>query len=197
MWKTEIEILEGGRVRRVQILRDGQPLTTAEVLAHWQNEEGFRGFFNTLLAAAPYPAFFWETPPVTASTAGKSFEFILADSPQLARFTPEPEAFAQQFARAGTGAEVAAFANLGGDAFLVAPCPIAPLAAYPHLAAFVRQAPATQQQAFWQAVGASLDARLDEQPLWLSTSGLGVAWLHARIDSTPKYYTFAPYRKRP
>ena len=197
MWKTEIENLEGGRVRRVWILREGQPLTTAEVLSLWQNEEDFRDYFNILLAKAPYAAFFWETPPVTASTTSKSFEFILADSPQLARFAPEPAVFARQFHAAGTGAEVAAFANLGGDAFLVAPCPIAPLAAYPHLATFVRQAPATQQQAFWQAVGASLEARLDEEPLWLSTSGLGVAWLHARIDSTPKYYTFAPYRKRP
>ena len=197
MWKAEIENLEGGRVRRVQILREGQPLPRAEVLALWQNKESFRGFFNDLLAEAPYPAFFWETPPVTASTTSKSFEFILADSPQLARFAPEPAVFARQFARAGTGAEVATFANLGGDAFLVAPCPIAPLAAYPHLAAFVRQAPPTQQQAFWQAVGASLEARLDGEPLWLSTSGLGVAWLHARIDSTPKYYTFTSYQKRP
>ncbi|MDF9799652.1 hypothetical protein OKW21_004915 [Catalinimonas alkaloidigena] len=29
----------------------------------------------------------------------------------------------------------------------------------------------------------------------MSTSGLGVYWLHIRLDSRPKYYQFDPYRK--
>jgi len=29
---------------------------------------------------------------------------------------------------------------------------------------------------------------------WLSTSGLGVGWLHVRLDSRPKYYTYEPYK---
>jgi hypothetical protein len=32
--------------------------------------------------------------------------------------------------------------------------------------------------------------------MWLSTSGLGVAWLHIRLDSTPKYYQHQPYTSR-
>lgn len=31
-------------------------------------------------------------------------------------------------------------------------------------------------------------------PRWLSTSGLGVSYLHVRIDSRPKYYSFDEYR---
>mmetsp|Transcript_9405 Transcript_9405/g.21189 ORF Transcript_9405/g.21189 Transcript_9405/m.21189 type:complete len:541 (+) Transcript_9405:444-2066(+) len=27
-------------------------------------------------------------------------------------------------------------------------------------------------------------------PVWLSTSGMGVPWLHVRLDSSPKYYTY-------
>jgi hypothetical protein len=87
------------------------------------------------------------------------------------------------------------FPNLGDDAFLVAPCPRTPLAAYPHLAAFARHAPDAQQHALWQAVSGALSRRLDQRPLWLSTSGLGVAWLHVRLDLRPKYYTFGPYRQ--
>ena len=30
--------------------------------------------------------------------------------------------------------------------------------------------------------------------LWVSTSGLGVYWLHVRLDSYPKYYQHAPYK---
>ena len=30
-------------------------------------------------------------------------------------------------------------------------------------------------------------------PTWLSTAGMGVSWLHVRLDSQPKYYGFAAY----
>jgi hypothetical protein len=32
------------------------------------------------------------------------------------------------------------------------------------------------------------------EPVWLSTNGDGVSWLHVRIDERPKYYTHGPYR---
>jgi hypothetical protein len=69
---------------------------------------------------------------------------------------------------------------------------------------------------FWQKTGTALSKRMCEpEPLWLSTrylliefffliyqltmfvllySGLGVPWLHMRIDDTPKYYTHSPYK---
>ncbi|KAL7575598.1 hypothetical protein ACA910_020166 [Epithemia clementina (nom. ined.)] len=31
------------------------------------------------------------------------------------------------------------------------------------------------------------------QPVWLSTSGMGIAWLHMRLDQVPKYYTYTPF----
>ena len=34
-----------------------------------------------------------------------------------------------------------------------------------------------------------------QQGLWLSTSGLGVLYLHFRIDTVPKYYSHVPYTK--
>ena len=30
--------------------------------------------------------------------------------------------------------------------------------------------------------------------LWLSTHGKGVAWLHFRIDDSPKYISYIPYK---
>jgi hypothetical protein len=30
--------------------------------------------------------------------------------------------------------------------------------------------------------------------IWISTIELGVSWLHVRIDSTPKYYHYTPYK---
>ena len=195
MWDKRIDTIDSGRVRRVSLLRDGKPASFAEVIKCWQGDDVFRAFFIGILAEAPFDAYFWETPPITRSKSIRPFEFVLNDSPALAKLAPDPKSFARLFEAVDARAEVAAFANLGGDAFLVAPCPRAPPSAYAHLAAFARSAPAAQQHAFWHTVGSSLAARLADSPIWLSTSGLGVAWLHARIDSWPKYYTFAPYRE--
>jgi hypothetical protein len=82
-------------------------------------------------------------------------------------------------------------ANLGGDACLVAPAPQEPPEAYARLAAFARRAATSQQHELWQAVGAAMAGRLSSAPLWLSTSGLGVDWLHVRLDKRPNYYTYA------
>src|SRR5262249_11979438 len=130
----------------------------------------------------------------TDVTAARMFEFVLVDSPQLARVPPDARAFAAQFEAGDATNGIATFWNLGRDALLVAPCPRAPLDAYPHIAAFARTAPAEQQHALWGAVGAAVERHLSSEPVWLSTSGLGVFWLHVRLDSRPKYYSFRPYR---
>ena len=32
-----------------------------------------------------------------------------------------------------------------------------------------------------------------DMPLWVSTAGLGVSWLHVRLDARPKYYRHDAY----
>ena len=89
-----------------------------------------------------------------------------------------------------------AFLNLGKDATLVAPCPQVANNAYTHIAAFTRKAPTSQQHQLWQTVGATVEQKVSNKPLWLSTAGAGVYWLHVRLDSRPKYYSYKPYRVR-
>jgi hypothetical protein len=194
MWDVDIEVLESGRTRKLSIRHKEKLLSYVQTLDYWQHDNEFRTFFIDLLAKAPFSAYFWETPPVTTATAQRPFEFVLVDSPSLADVQSDPRDFETHFASVEASAETATFLNLGKDALLVVPCPRASLSAYPHLAAFSRLAPASQQQALWSSVGAAMEERLSLSPLWLSTSGLGVSWLHVRLDSRPKYYTFAPYR---
>ena len=68
--------------------------------------------------------------------------------------------------------------------------------AYPHLATFIRAASADHKHALLSAIGSALVRRISDTPVWLSTAGLGVAWLHVRLDSRPKYYKYLPYRQR-
>ena len=160
----------------------------------WQCDAGFRSLFNGLLADARFTSFRWETPAVTAATATRLFECVLLNSPGLER-RPEPEAFANHFS--GAEAPVVSFTNLGGDAILIVPCPIAEPSAYGHLASFARLAPERQRQSLWQSVGEAMARRLGAKPVWLSTAGAGVSWLHVRLDDHPKYYGYGPYRQVP
>jgi hypothetical protein len=192
MWAARSEKLPNGHGLRFGVDLDSRPATIADVLRGWEVDAEFRTLFNKLLADAPFAAFRWETPAVTGATVLRPFEFVLLDSPGLAR-RPDPEAFAEHFAGVKTG--VAVLPNLGGDAIMVVPCPVAEPAAYGHLAAFVRLAPEPQRDALWQSVGAAMARRVGARPVWLSTAGAGVAWLHVRLDDRPKYYGFGPYRQ--
>ena len=192
MWTSRSEQLAGGRVIKVAIELDSLAVSCAEVVRRWQEDTEFGSFFSALLAAAPFTAFRWETPPLTVATADRPFEFVLLDSPELARKS-DPNAFAEHFRGAGQRG-VIEFANLGRDAILLVPTPIAAPAAYGHIAAFVRQAPEPQRHALWELAGAAMQRRLSAKPVWLSTAGAGVSWLHVRLDDRPKYYGYGPYR---
>ena len=194
MVEALVEELEGGGVSRFRLLRDGVPMQAAQVLEAWQHDGRFVEQFVLLLREAPYRAYFFETPPIDISNAERDFEFVLVDSPTLAGVSAEAGPFAGQFER-GTGSQVIGFASLGGDAYLIAPCPQGPSERYAHLAAFAREADMDVQRALWREVGRATAERLDTRPLWVSTSGLGVYWLHVRLDTRPKYYTYRPYRE--
>jgi hypothetical protein len=195
MWTGSAEDLDGGRVRRIAIRTVDGTLRYVDAVGLWRHDRAFRSFFIRLLQEAPFAAYFWECPPLTEATLSRPFEFVLVDSPRLASMPPDTQAFADRFLAEDVGEDIATFWNLGGDALLVAPRPRASASVYSHIAAFTRGAPADQQHALWRATGAAVAARLSARPLWLSTSGLGVAWLHVRLDSSPKYYSYGPYRR--
>lgn len=195
MWNSHIEVENGGKIRRISILCDREALRYSEVLEHWCSDAGFRGYFIRLLADAPFPAYFWETPPITRASVDQLFECVLVDSPGLDGVAANRQAFAEYFAAAQAGETVVSFPSLGKDACLIVPCPGGSAEACAHLASFSRDAPESQQHALWHRVGTTALHRLSERPLWISTSGLGIYWLHVRLDSRPKYYTYPPYTR--
>lgn len=201
MMSAAWQLVESARaqahVRRYQLLHGTTVMTWRAVIAALCESLEFRRFFCAAVRRIPYPACYWETPPVTLPTADMAFEYVAVDAPRLARMSPDPLPFAEHFAAAGDQQQVITFANLGGDAVLVVPVGIDSANAYPHLMSFMRLAPEQQQHEFWRAAAKALQQRLGQQPVWLSTAGLGVAWLHLRLDSSPKYYSYDPYRAFP
>ena len=196
MFSYKLDIFNNGLAQKFRINKNAEPMRYADALDLWQHSDSFRSFFISILTDAPFSAYRWETPPLTLDSVNRDFEFVLLDSPFL-DLPPEPEAFASYFTSVESDAGIVVFENLGKDAVLVAPTPQAPDSAYPHIAAFTRNGPGPQNHDLWRTVGRTMQQRITNRPVWLSTAGGGVAWLHVRLDCRPKYYGFSPYRELP
>jgi len=169
-------------------------LSWRDVLTGWKQEEQFVSLFCQLLCTAPYKAYFFETPPLRRKDLDSPFEFVLIDCKTLSTVTAEKRFFAEHFQRSNGNS--ISFMNLSGDARLIVPRPVCSETNYAHIASFMRTASDAEKQSLWQQTASRYTESLDEQPRWLSTSGLGVYWLHIRIDKKPKYYTHHPYRTK-
>lgn len=191
MWEAVKQPVAGGVC--FHILQESSRLSFRELFTLLESNPDFSRWYADILTSTDLEAFFWEHPPLTKANYEETAEFVLIGSSQLASLHPDPEPFASQFAdRPDT--DVISFPNLGGDAVLVVPRPIGNIEAYPHLAVFLRRAPESQVRALWKATGKIVRAGLSSTPMWLSTAGLGVSWLHLRLDTRPKYYTYEPYK---
>ena len=144
--------------------------------------------------ALPEAAFF-EVRPYSPSTFFDPFEAVLRAAPQLAALSEDSTPFRAQLDASKDS--VVSFQSLGGDAHLVVPAPhVARRGPYTHLLAFMRNAPDEQCDALLRHVFTLYYDRIHDAtmvgvdyPLWVSTAGTGVHYLHVRIDSQPKYYT--------
>lgn len=192
MWTISVNKNQTGTIQKYSIKEKETSLSYIQVLRLWEKNEAFRSLFLNTLREAPYEAYFWETPPIHSKTVQNPFEFVLVNSQRLPFIKANSRAFSNQFAQ--NVELVLSFSNLGGDAMLVVPAPLSEEDHYTHLANFVRNAPEEQCHSLWQQVGTAAQQRLSDRSMWISTAGLGVSWLHIRMDSRPKYYRFTPYK---
>jgi hypothetical protein len=192
MWTSHLRQIDRQTIKAT-LSGDSRALSFREAIGLWQDSATFREFFTALISECPFDAFYWESPPVTDRTLDRSFEFVLVEGASLSRLRPDPSPFMSHFS-SRQSEEVLTFPNLGGDAILVVPAPLAAESCYTHLARFLRDAPKSQVDAFWRSAGVAMRERISSAPTWLSTAGMGVSWLHLRLDSSPKYYRYEPYK---
>jgi hypothetical protein len=194
MWEVKSKIIDNN-THKFSLFKDGSPLTYELVILHWQENYEFRRYYFSVLEEPIFDAFFWENPPVAKSSLGQNYEFVLVNSPQLSRVSADSNAFQEKFNTNSLNNSIIAFENLGRDAELIVPCPITSQNNYAHLAEFIRNGPESQKHDLFVMLGNSLMKRINSDPIWVSTSGLGVYWLHIRLDSRPKYYSYQAYRQ--
>jgi hypothetical protein len=140
---------------------------------------------------------FFECEPFSSQDPEAPFRFAIIPARPGTRHRPDPGPFLAYIE--ATTAAVVAFPNLEHDATLVIPT-INPATYrsrtfpnYLSLVQFMRRADVLTISAFWTTVAEQVLelAAHSCAPLWLSTSGLAVHWLHMRISSAPNYYTLA------
>jgi len=125
----------------------------------------------------PYKAYFWECDQVNMK---KPFRFAVYESKTLSKRIQDNNAFDGKI---DCYKNVIKFPSLSKDMNLISPCNKNKNSNYTSLATFSRTAPLKQQISFWVKVGNSI-----KEDDWISTSGLGVSWLHLRIEKYPTYY---------
>jgi hypothetical protein len=192
MWDCESHRIGGGTLR-VCVLQDGAAISFDNAIDLLGSSKEFRTWFIAALAGVPYASFFWETPPRTDATIDSDFEYVIVDAPMLASQRPDSHAFAEYFRDADGAGTIAVIPNLSGDAIMIVPRILASASVYTDLATFLRHGPDKQKHELLGVMASTIRCRLGQRPVWLSTSGLGVAWLHIRLDSRPKYYQYQPF----
>jgi len=190
---ANLQELDGGRIIKYRLFAGDLPMSYLHFIGQLSSKEPFRREFNTLLASSGFSAFRFEAPVLCSATINEPFEFVLIDAPGLRRHTTDAQTFAQYFTSEQL---VIQFKSLGADATLIVPSPLTSSGSdqncYKHLASFVRGAPTGQIDALWEMVGTALQN--NSGTLWFNTEGSGVAWLHIRLDTRPKYYGYTPYK---
>ena len=194
MWNAKSVVLDHN-IHKSSLFAGESLLRYEDVIHYWLESSEFREFYFSILSASPFDAYFWEHPPMTTSNIGQAYEFVLVHSPQLSKVSADPSPFQDKFKSLSEDKTVIAFENLGRDAELVVPYPVAPQHIYAHFASFIREARENQKHDLFITMANSLKNRINNNPTWLSTSGLGVYWLHIRLDTRPKYYSYQPYRQ--
>lgn len=178
---------------RLEAVAGGARVDFATLLGLWQGEPVFAARYAAALLGALPDAFFWEHPPLTDETLDQPYACVVTASPALGRLGADPSAFAVPFGDPHAPGAVA-FDNLGGDARLIAPRPGPEGGRFASLRPFLAAARPEDLHDLFALTAREVLRRIGQHPLWLSTSGLGVPWLHVRLDPWPKYYVHAPYR---
>jgi hypothetical protein len=181
--------IDEGCAIEIRYLEFGSPISAKQFFTRL-NDKTFAIDFSKRLASQPVTAGFWECPAYSEGSANEPFKCVLINAPELAEASADSTAFRRKLVGVAYD-QSGVFPNLNNSATLISPQ--AKPADYSHLLSFVRKAQPRQIINFWATVSRVVLEKTSSEPLWISTSGRGVPWLHVRLDTQPKYYRHLPY----
>ena len=178
---------------RFRLKKEDKYLTFKEVFELWINNTAFTSFYTKAILKLDYEAFYWEHPAINAAFLEKKYECVLQRSKPLEHLKINNKAFEEHISTQNIF--VTDFLNLGKNARLIVPTKRTEEEIYNHLGKFIRYAESKQVIAVFKRVGQKMLEEIKKDELiWLNTAGLGVIWLHIRMDAKPKYYKTKTYK---
>jgi hypothetical protein len=179
----------------LQLQENGQFLSFADVIKRWQNSGIFREFYTATLLKHGENGCFWEHPKLNKSTVDQPYECVITQTDAFSKRTANFRPFARAVS---PGKRISIFPNLSGEALLVVPNPPDKISFNGRdLISFHQTAPIDLVHDLWKNIGQeTAKAIAANAPFqYLSTHGLGVLWLHIRLEQSPKYYHHRPYKR--
>lgn len=176
---------------RFQFTRNGSNVSFEEMFQLWQSPQDIQHYLSGIKSLG-FDQFYWEHPALTKKQLHLPYECMVLKTDHFNRRTIDTASFSTYLQKDNL---VAVFDNLGRNARLVVPTLKSNREHYKHLGAFLKSAPEEQVKALFHAIGKTITEELNNgKTIWLSTAGLGVIWLHIRLDTTPKYYKTKTYK---
>lgn len=147
--------------------------------------------FVDILQKIPFEYYVIQS-PCFYKNLNKLFEFVIINKPTLKNIKLNTITYKKYFKK---NEDIAVFPNLTGDTTLIVPkmLPNVNKNVYLNISTFTRFAPINQQILLWKNVFKEI--KKCKHKCFLNTHGLGIGWLHIRIDEKPKYYLFNEYKK--
>jgi len=140
---------------------------------------------------------FIEFPVLCKQTEDRPFFFVLTPTDMFEGKKANSASFDRVFRQNASAKTVLAFQNISGDGNLIAPVPLEKsYADCGHVMDYLlsENEPVDRKVDLLQEVAKSaLSMYETSDRVYVSTSGLGVPWLHFRVFPSPKYYVWKEY----
>lgn len=157
------------------------------VINLWKNHL-FIDFFTEAILSCNMDNFFWECPSISLLNINtQPFTCFIIKCNAVIK-TANKKAFEEYF---NTSKRIVHFYNKDKSALLIVPKHLNnyPEKAYINISNFLKYSPKYQLYQLFNEISKDLCIELkNNKCIWLNTHGLGVYWLHIRLDTYPKYY---------
>lgn len=133
---------------------------------------------------------FLEFPMLNRDTASQEGYYALITTHIFDSGKADGKAFENYFQKEG---KIVTFPNISKDTILVVPNKLdKKKSRYYHIANYLRESPKEDIVALFKRVATEVLKLYNETnvPIYVSTHGNGVPWLHVRLCNSPKYYHF-------
>lgn len=149
-----------------------------------------RDFIN-ILKNDSFESYYFESPNINSLET--PLEFVLTKSNTLHKRNVDFRPYKEYMKRKPRNRYSLSFDNLSGDTRLVIPYHKNSNTEYGHIKDYVTHASDEEINDILFRLKEELSKYKIHKKIFLSTHGDGVAWLHFRIESFPKYYNYKPY----